>query len=260
MSSTERGRIGHEVRDGVAWVTLDRPAKLNAITTEMTAQLASVVASVEIDPAVRVVVITGAGDRAFCAGSDIGTLEEYPTPAAFRRRTDYCDLVRGIRHPTIAMVNGLALGGGLEIALGADIRLASTGASFGAPEVKRGWIGGGGASQLLPRLVGYGWAARLLVSGETVDAEVALRIGLCEEVVPPDRLLGATEALARAIAGNAPLAVRAAKRALRAALESGLEAGMEVEEDLVEACLGSDDRHEGVAAFQERRAPRWTGR
>jgi enoyl-CoA hydratase len=248
------------VADGIAWVTLDRPLKLNAITTEMTAELRSVVAAIEADPAIRVVVITGAGDRAFCAGSDIGTLDEYPTPAAFRARVDYCDLVRGLTKPTIAMVNGLALGGGLEIALGADIRMASDQASFGAPEVKRGWIGGGGASQLLPRLVGFGWAARLLVSGETVDARLAERIGLCEEVVPREELEARTAALATLIAGNAPMAVVAAKKALRAALEIGLEAGMDVEEELVEACLGSEDRHEGVAAFRERRAPRWLGR
>jgi enoyl-CoA hydratase len=260
MSTTDRGSVGVEIRDGVAWLTLDRPAKLNAITPEMTAMLAEAARAIEVDPSVRVAVITGAGDRAFSAGSDIGTLDEYPTPAAFRRRVDYCDVVRGITCPTIAMVNGLALGGGLEIALGADIRIASTRASFGAPEVKRGWIGGGGASQLLPRLVGYGWAARLLYSGETIDAAMAERIGLCEEVVSPEELVERTSSLARAIAANAPLAVRAAKRALRASMEMGMEPGMEVEEDEVEACLGSEDRYEGVAAFQERRAPDWRGR
>lgn len=260
MATTDRGSIRLDIGDGIAWLTLDRPAKLNAITPEMTAMLVDAARAIEADPDVHVVVITGAGDRAFCAGSDIGTLEEYASPAEFRQRVDYCDVVRAISRPTIAMVNGMALGGGIEIALGADIRIASDRASFGAPEVKRGWIGGGGASQLLPRLVGYGWAARLLYSGETVDATLAERIGLCEEVVAPDELVACTTALARLIADNAPLAVRGAKRALRASMEMGMEPGMEVEEDVVERCLGSEDRYEGVAAFQERRTPRWSGR
>src|SRR5687768_4116331 len=138
-----------DIRDSVALVTLNRPAKLNAVTPEMSAALERLAAWANDDDSVRVVVLTGAGERAFSAGSDIRTLDSYATPWDFRNRRDYCDALREVRKPVIAAVNGYALGGGLETALTCDIRIASTTASFAAPEIKLGWIGGGGMSALL---------------------------------------------------------------------------------------------------------------
>src|SRR5919108_1678151 len=220
------GTIGYEQRGAVALVRLERPDKANAMTQAMADALHEACRRADSDAAVRVVVLTGAG-RHFSAGSDIGSLDLFASPWEYRNRVDYCDAVLALRKPAIAMVNGAAFGGGLEMALSCDIRIASTTALFGAPEVKLGWVGGGGASQLLPRLCGYGNAALLLLTGEPVDAAEALRLGIVQRVAGPEELEAATFALAEQIASNGPIGTQAAKAALRSALSSDLATGMQ---------------------------------
>lgn len=253
------GSIGYERRGAIALLTLDRPDKANAMTQTMATALHEACARADGDPDVRVVVLRGAG-RHFSAGSDIGGLKDFPTPWEYRNRVDYCDAVLALRKPSIAMVSGAAYGGGIEMALSCDIRVASTTARFAAPEVKLGWLGGGGASQLLPRLVGYGNAATILLTGDPVDAEEALRIGLVQQVVEPDELESAAIQLAGRIAANAPIATQAAKAAMRRALSVSVEAGMDYENELITVCLGTEDSREGIEAFFAKRPPAFKGR
>jgi enoyl-CoA hydratase/carnithine racemase len=253
------GEIRLDVRDQVAVLTLHRPAKLNAITPQMTDQLTGHVAALNDDPAVRVAVLTGAG-RAFCAGSDIGGLAEYHSAVQFGNRPDYCDAIHTLAKPVIAAVNGPALGGGLELALGCDIRLAAEIATFTAPEINLGWIGGGGMSALLAHSIGTSNAALMLLTGDPVDAATALRWGLVTEVRPGGDLTGRAIQLARVIATRAPIAAQAAKRNLRAAFEMPLGRAIDYERQLQTICFATDDAAEGRAAFAERRAPVFRGR
>ena len=256
----EAGRITLQVADAVARIVIDRPAKHNAITPQMAESLAAVCAEADRREDVRAVTIAGAGERAFSAGSDLNALAGDRGVWAFRNRVEYATVVRDIRKPVIACLRGWVLGGGREIALAADIRIAGRGARLGAPEVKRGWLGGGGASQLLPRLVGIGQASLLLLAGEPVDAERALAIGLVEEVVDDAAVAARAEALARAIAAHSPIATQAVKAALRAALSTPLEAGLRYENELHVLCMQSADRREGIAAFREKRDGSFAGR
>ncbi len=244
----------------VATITLRREEKLNAVTPEMAAELSRIVTELNRDDACRVVVLTG-GSKVFCAGSDITALERYPRPWDFRvREDDYTRSVRRLRKPVIARISGYCLGGGLEMAVNADIRYADETARFGAPEVKWGWIGGGGNSQILPRLVGFGRAAELLLTGRTVGAEEALDMGLVDRVVPAEQLQSATCALAREIAERAPLATQVIKQAIRISMNVGVEVGLEYENELVHVTFSTEDKAEGVRAFTEKRPPRFRGR
>lgn len=241
-------------RDGaVARIVIDRPRKMNAITREMAEALARTCAEVDRDQAIRAVVIRGEGPKAFSAGSDLGGLAE-PDPWALRNRVEYAAVVRNVQKPVIAALRGWVLGGGLEIALAADIRIAGRGAKLGAPEVTRGWIGGGAASQMLPRLAGYGQAMLMLLSGEPVDADRALAIGLVEEVVDDDAVEARAGALAAAIASYSPIATQAVKAAVRASLSMPLEAGIRYENELHSLCFAAKDHLDGIRAFRERRA------
>jgi enoyl-CoA hydratase/carnithine racemase len=253
------GTIGYEQRGAAALITLDRPDKANAMTQAMAEALHAECRRADRDASVRVVILTGVGKH-FSAGSDIGSLESFPTPWDYRARLDYCDAVLSLRKPSIAMVNGAAFGGGLELTLSCDIRVASTAARFAAPEVKLGWVGGGGASQLLPRLVGYGNAALLLLTGDPIEAGEALRMGLVQQVTEPGQLEAEAFALAERIAANGPLGAQAAKAALRAALSTDLATGMQMEEELIALCLGTEDAREGMRAFLEKRPPEFKGR
>lgn len=247
------GRIGLAIDGPVAEIVIDRPDKMNAITPHMVAELHSVCRRVDAERAVRAVTVTGAGERAFSAGSDLNVLADLTDVLAFRDRVEYAALVRDIRKPVIAGLKGWVLGGGMEIAIAADIRVAGRSAKIGGPEVTRGWIGGGGASQMLPRLVGAGQAMRMLLTGEPVDAETALRIGLVEEVVPDDEVRARVRALADKIASFSPVATQAVKAGVRAALSMPLEQGLRYENELHTICMSEKDRHEGIKAFQERR-------
>lgn len=256
MSETD-GAIRVTREGAVARLVIDRPRKHNAITPAMARDLAAACAALDADDAVRVVLLTGGGEKAFSAGSDMNALGEITDLWAFRNRIEYAAVVRDMRKPVIAALRGWVLGGGLEIALGADIRIAGASAKFGAPEVTRGWVGGGGASQMLPRLVGYGQAMRLLLSGDTIDAARALAIGLVEEVVEDDALDAHATALAQRIATFSPLATQAVKAATRAALSMPLDAGIRHENELHVICMSDQGRQEGVKAFQEGREGRF---
>jgi enoyl-CoA hydratase len=203
---------------------------------------------------VRALVLTGDWQRSFCAGSDIRTLDAYATPWDFRNRTDYCDAIRAARKPVIAAVNGYAFGGGLETALSCDIRLASTTASFAAPEIKLGWIGGGGMATFLAHSVGPSNAAVMVMTGDPIDADTALRWGLVSELVEPDALVARARALAETIATRPPIAAETAKANLRAAFNMTQEEALRYERDLQTITFATADADEGRAAFAEKRA------
>jgi enoyl-CoA hydratase len=246
-------RVTLSVTDGIGQILLDRPDKLNAITPAMTAELQSICKEIDANGDIRVATIMGAGERAFSAGSDLNLLADISDVLAFRDRIEYAALVRDIRKPVIAGLMGWVLGGGMEIAIAADIRVAGRSAKIGGPEVTRGWIGGGGASQMLPRLVGVGQAMRLLLTGEPVDANTALQIGLVEEVVEDTDVAQRVMALAQKIASFSPVATQAVKAGVRAALSMSLEQGLLYENELHTICMSDNARLEGIKAFQEKR-------
>ena len=245
--------IRYSLQDGVAAIVMDRPEKHNAITPDMARDLQDACRAVDRDENVRVAIISGGGERSFSAGSDMNALADLSDPWAFRNRVEYAAAVRDIRKPVIAALKGWVLGGGMEIALAADIRVAARSARIGGPEVTRGWVGGGGASQMLPRLVGYGQAMRLLLTGDPVDAEAALRMGLVEEVVEDAELMNRVRETAAKIASFSPVATQSVKAATRAALSMPLEAGLRYENEVHVICMSNKDREAGIRAFQERR-------
>jgi enoyl-CoA hydratase len=247
------GKIELSISDGIANVVISRAEKHNAITPAMAIELGRVCAEVDKDDRIRVVTVSGAGERAFSAGSDLNALMDISNVWQFRNRTEYAAVVRDIRKPVLAGLKGWVLGGGMEIALACDIRIAGRSAMIGGPEVKRGWLGGGGASQMLPRLVGYGQAMRLLLSGESVDAETALKIGLVEEVIDDEGVAPRLAHLAAQIASYSPVATQAVKAAVRASMSMSLEAGLKYENELHVVCMSDRSRIEGIKAFQDRR-------
>jgi enoyl-CoA hydratase len=244
----------------VATLMLNRPSKLNAVTPQMTDAVRAYADRINADSEVRAVVLTGAGEKAFCAGSDISELDAYDTAWEFRGRPDYCDAVRAIRKPVIAAVNGYAYGGGLELAMSADIRLASRSAMFAAPEIKLGWIGGGGVSAFLALSAGPSNAALMLYTGDPVDAATALSWGLVSQVLEPHDLLPAARELAGRIAQRPPIAAQTAKLNLRAAYAMPLENAIQYERDLQTICFATEDATEGRRAFAQKRPPRFHGR
>jgi enoyl-CoA hydratase/carnithine racemase len=239
--------------DFVLTITLNRPQKLNSVTQEMSDALVEVAGWANECAEVRSVIITGAGDRAFCAGSDISGLDKYATPWDFRNRPDYCDAIRGIRKPVIAAVNGYAFGGGLETAMSCDIRIASTTASFAAPEIKLGWIGGGGMSAFLMQSIGQSNAALMLMTGDPIGAGRALTWGLVSELTEPDALLVRATEYARIIAARPPIAAETAKANMRAAVNMPQEQAIAYERDLQTICFATEDAGEGRRAFAARR-------
>jgi enoyl-CoA hydratase len=219
----------------------------------MVAELQRICQEIDDNKAIRVATIMGAGERAFSAGSDLNVLADLTDVLAFRDRVEYAALVRNVRKPVVAGLKGWVLGGGMEIAIAADIRVAGRSARIGGPEVTRGWIGGGGASQMLPRLVGVGQAMRMLLTGDPVDAETALRLGLVEELVEDAEVAARVMALAQRIASFSPVATQAVKSGIRAALSMPLEQGLRYENELHTICMSDSARHEGIKAFQEKR-------
>jgi enoyl-CoA hydratase/carnithine racemase len=243
-------------REGmVGIITINRPEKLNSMTPEMAAALVAAVNAFNGDDGIRCVILTGAGERAFCAGSDIRTLDDYATPWDFRNRPDYCDALRALLKPSIAAVNGYAFGGGLETAMTCDIRIASHNASFAAPEIKLGWIGGGGMAVNLAHAIGPSNAALMIMTGDPIDATTAERWGLVSRVVPQTELLAEAKAIAQAIATRAPIAAETAKLNLRAAWDRSIEDAIAYERDLQAICFATEDAREGRAAFKEKRSP-----
>ncbi|HUG39015.1 MAG TPA: enoyl-CoA hydratase-related protein [Longimicrobiales bacterium] len=251
-----------ERADGIATITINRPDKRNALNATVRRELVAACDALEDDADVRVVVLTGAGDRAFVAGADIG---EFAERSAIEQRTAMegrrvFEVVASFPKPVIAALNGYALGGGCELALACDLRLAVRSARLGQPEVNLGLLPGGGGTQRLPRLVGHGTALRLILTGELIDAEEAYRIGLVDEVVEDGRLAERTRTLAAAMARNSPVALRLIKQAVRAAAEMPLSAGLALERELFITAFSSEDRVEGVTAFLEKRSPAFRGR
>ena len=244
----------------VAVLTLNRPAKLNAVTPEMAQAITEAVRTCNDSDSIRCVVLTGAGERAFCAGSDIRDLDGYATPWQFRNRPDYCDAIRALLKPSVAAVNGYAFGGGLETALSCDIRIASRNASFAAPEIKLGWVGGGGMAAYLAHSIGASNAAMMIMTGDPIPAERALAWGLVSEMVPQEELLPRARAIAATIASRAPIAAETAKLNLKAAFAMPLEKAIEYERDLQTICFATEDAAEGRAAFKEKRAPEFRRR
>jgi enoyl-CoA hydratase len=247
------GRVELSVSNGVGQIILARPEKHNAITQDMANELGRICREIDDNDEIRVATITGAGERAFSAGSDLDGLAGISDLWAFRNRVEYAGVVRGVRKPVISGLKGWVLGGGLEIALATDIRIAGRSARFGMPEILRGWVGGGGGSQMLPRLVGYGQAMMILLLGEAIDADAALRMGLVEQVVDDAEVLTRTAELAARVASFSPTAAQAVKAAVRAAMSMPLEAGLRFENDIHVICMSDKDHSEGIKAFQEKR-------
>jgi len=247
------GHVDLSVADGVGRISLVRPEKHNAITRDMARELQRICREIDDNDAIRVATIAGAGEKAFSAGSDLNALADISRIWDFRNRVEYAAVVRDIRKPVIAGLKGWVLGGGMEIALAADVRVAGRSARIGGPEVVRGWVGGGGASQMLPRLVGYGRAMHMLLLGDPVDAETALRIGLVEELVDDAEVLPRLAEIAARLASFSPTATQSVKASIRAALSMPLEAGLKYENEIHVICMSDKDRIEGIKAFQERR-------
>jgi enoyl-CoA hydratase len=239
------------IEDGIASVKLDRAEKLNAITPEMAAEIVRICRELDQDQNVRVVMMTGAGTRSFCAGTDLNGLAQFETAWAYRNRLEYSAAVRAMRKPVVAALFGWVLGGGAEIALSADIRIADDTAQFGFPEVKAGWVPGGGGTQLLPRILGYGQAMRLLLLGESIDAAEALKLGLVEEVAPAGTAVARAREICLKLAALKPLAVQATKAAVRAALSLSLDAGAAYESELSSLCF-TGQHLEGIDVFRRR--------
>ena len=253
----------YEKKGAIAYVTLNRPKVLNALNRQTWNELRTVFEDARDDPEIRGVILTGAGDKAFIAGADIGELANV-TAVAAEQSSSYgqavLDLIENLGKPVIAAVNGYALGGGCETAMACTIRVAAEHAKFGQPEVTLGLIPGGGGTQRLPRLVGKGRALQLILSGGMIDALEAHRIGLVNEVVPAGDLLNRAEAILKQIFANAPIAVKFSLEAVNRGLETNLAEGLSLEASLFGLCAGTGDKAEGTSAFLAKRAPQFNGR
>jgi enoyl-CoA hydratase len=251
-----------ESREGIATLTIRRPDALNALSTAVCRELVAALEAVGRDPAARVLILTGEG-RAFSAGADLKERAGAAQDAIWKHNRAIFQVPLEIERlpvPSIAAINGLALGGGCELALGCDLRWAADSAELGCPEVTRGIIPAAGGTQRLGRLIGPARAMNLVLTGRRIGADEALRLGLVDAVAPAAQLPAAVWKAARAIAQNAPLAVRAARDAIRYGLTHTFEDGLRLEGELQRMLYASEDCREGIAAFNERRAPRWTGR
>jgi enoyl-CoA hydratase len=252
-----------EKRDGIAYLTINRPEKLNALNRQVVEELQACFRALRRDEEVRVVIITGAGEKAFIAGADINELAAQ-TPVEgremSRRGQHMLELIENLGKPVIAAINGYALGGGCELAMACTLRVASENARLGQPEVKLGIIPGYAGTQRLPRLVGKGRALEMILGGDPVTAQEAYRIGLVNQVVPATELLATAERLAQKIMANAPLAVRFALEAVHHGMEMSETEGQFLEANLFGLCCTTADMKEGTRAFLEKRPAKFTGK
>ena len=251
-----------EKEDQIAKVTLNRTDVLNALDRQTIADLAAAMAELRTDDAIRGVILTGVGDTAFAVGADIDELSRLTASEAeamAREGQALMDLIESLGKPVIAALNGYAIGGGCELALACTMRIAAEHARFAQPEVRIGLIPGFGGTQRLPRLIGKGRALQIILSGDMIDAQEAYRIGLIDEIVPKDKLIGRAEALLWTISTNAPQAVRFALEAVNSGMDMTQAQGLELEAALFGRAAATEDAKEGAAAFLARRKPRFTG-
>jgi enoyl-CoA hydratase len=255
--------INLEKKNHIAYVTIDRPKVLNALNAATIGELQEVFTELAADHGIRVVILTGAGEKSFVAGADINELAKnnpVEAKAYTHRGQAVLDLIENLGKPVIACINGFALGGGCEIAMACTMRLASENAKIGQPEVKLGIIPGYGGTQRLPRLVGTGLAMQILLTGEMISAQEAHRIGLVNEVVPADRLIARAEEIAGKIIANAPLAIQYCMEAVNQGLNMTLQEGLFLEATLFSVCCATEDKNEGTNAFLEKRAAKFQGK
>jgi enoyl-CoA hydratase/carnithine racemase len=263
LTTPTLANVLYEKKDAIAYVTVNRPKVLNALNTPTWADLRTAFEDARDDATVLGVILTGAGDKAFIAGADIGELAHATAIDAERSSRfgqSVLDLIENLGKPVIAAINGFALGGGCETAMACTIRIAVDSAKFGQPEVKLGLLPGGGGTQRLPRLVGKGRALQLILSGEMISAQEAYRIGLVNEVVPAANLIGRAEAILKKVAANAPIAVKFALEAANKGVETSQAEGLLLEASYFGLCAATEDKKEGTTAFFEKRAPQFQGR
>jgi enoyl-CoA hydratase len=255
--------VVYEKKGAIAYVTVNRPKVLNALNAKTIAELKAAFEDARDDAAVRGVILTGAGGKAFVAGADIAELARVTAVEAAAMTSNgqaLTSLIENLGKPVIAAVNGFALGGGCELAMACTIRLATENATFGQPEVKLGVIPGYGGTQRLPRLVGRGRALQLILSGEMIGASEGYRIGLVNDIVPADGLLARAEAILQQIFSNAPVAVKFALEAVNKGLETSQAEGLVMESSFFAICASTEDKKEGTSAFLEKRASKFAGR
>lgn len=253
----------YEKRDGMATITINRPQAMNAMNEETIPEILSRLEDAEKDENVRVIVITGAGEKAFCAGLDLKPMRDINVIKAVemsRRGQKLTLAIEEVGKPVIAAINGYALGGGLELAMACDIRIASEKARIGQPEVNVGLIPGWGGTQRLPRLVGKGIAKELIFTGKMIDAKTAERIGLINVVVPPDELMSTVEELTKVIMSKPPIAIRLAKELINSSIETDQGTGLVHEAEAFGILSSTEDYREGVSAFIEKRKPEYKGK
>lgn len=251
------------IQDRIATVTLNRPEAANAMSLALLREYIEVLDQLTHDRSIHVVLLTGAGEKVFCAGADLKerqTMDEITTKKTIALIGEAITKTEQLLQPVIAMINGMALGGGVELALACDIRVASTTAKLGLTETSLGIIPGAGGTQRLPRLIGSGRAKELIYTARKITAEEAEKLGIVEHIYIPELLVPETEKLAAEIAENAPLALIQAKRAIQQGLQTDLKTGIDIERLAYERLLHTEDRLEGLAAFKEKRAPQYQGK
>jgi enoyl-CoA hydratase len=255
--------LQYEKKGSIAYVTVNRPKVLNALNTPTWTDLRTAFEDAKADTSVHGVILTGAGDKAFIAGADISELahvDAYEAEESSRFGQGVLDLIENIGKPVIAAINGFALGGGCETAMACTMRIAVEHARFGQPEVKLGLLPGGGGTQRLPRLVGKGRALQLILTGETISAQEAWRIGLVNEVVPAADLIARAETILKQISANAPIAVKFSLEAANKGMDTSQAEGFALEASYFGICAATEDKKEGTSAFLEKRAPQFHGR
>jgi enoyl-CoA hydratase/carnithine racemase len=255
--------VQYEKKGAIAYVTVNRPKVLNALNTPTWTDLQTAFMEAKADATVHGVILTGAGDKAFIAGADISELahvDAYEAEESSRFGQGVLDLIENLGKPVIAAINGFALGGGCETAMACTIRIAAEHAKFGQPEVKLGLLPGGGGTQRMPRLVGKGRALQLILTGETISAQEAYRIGLVNEIVPAANLIARAETILKQISANAPIAVKFSLEAANKGMDTSQAEGLVLEASYFGICAATEDKKEGTSAFLEKRAPKFRGR
>lgn len=247
--------IVYEKKDGIGRITICRPKKMNSITKDMGIRLNQLTHEINEDQEVKVVLLTGEGEKSFSTGSDINMLHQYGTPFELRNRLDYCAAIRNIRKPVISKVKGYALGGGLELVLATDIRIAADNSKYAVSEIQHGWISGSGATQLLARTMSYNQAAELVLTGNMIDAEEAYRLGIINKVISKDTIDEYVENLLIRLGRQSNTAMQLAKRNLRASQNMTMDEGIRFENDLFAFSFTTEDAKEGQLAFAEKRDP-----